>query len=207
MPCKKTTFVGNNKANDIKFMMRYLYILALILFTGFYTFSNGTGLHGPVNETGRGGDDDDDNGKGGGNAASNKNNYLEVEQTGNLNFTVNDPEEFEDPQVATSAVRLRLKTQRAACAVYVRVSSYNVPQGASQSNIPLELDHRTDNSDNVTSLVRDPLRLSSTDQRLFVQPKSKNTYTYNYDLRLAPVGYQFPPGQYNFTIMFTMTQQ
>lgn len=187
--------------------MRYLYVLALVLFTGFYTFSSGSSVYGDDDDDKKGKSDDDDNGDDGGNSSANNNNYLDVNLNSNLNFTINQPEELENTQTLTNAIRLNFMTKRKNCGIYAKVASYTAPYGADKTNVPLELKHRSDNSNNVSSLVTTPLHLTTYDQRLFIQPKSKQEYNFYYDLRLMPLGYDYPEGQYNFTLMFTMTQE
>lgn len=182
--------------------MRYLYAAALILFTGFYTFSHGSNKEGGgAYETP--GDDDDDDDDGGG---SEKNNYLEVGVNSSMNFTVSDPSHFENTQTIVNALNLKFNTQKSNCSVYAKVSAYTTPSGADRTTIPIELQHRLNDSKNVTNLVTDPIQLTYADQRLFVQPKKNSDFNFYYDLRLKPLGYNYPEGQYNFTLLFTMTQ-
>ncbi len=184
--------------------MRYLYILALILFTGVYTFSSGSSFYGDDDDDKNSGkkDDDDDNGNGGGS----KHNYMEVNTQANLQFTATRPDDFENTQTVQNAIKLQLKTKNSNSSVYARITDYSTPSGADRANIPLALKHRLDNSGNTYNLVTSPLQLTYQDQRLFVQPKSNQAYNFFYDLQLMPLGYDYPEGQYNFTIMFTMTQ-
>lgn len=176
--------------------MRYLYVTALILFTGFYTCSHES--YGGNGEQGIAADDDD-NGNG-------NHNYLEVEAQSGLNFTVDQPEDFENTQVQANAIRLNLRTKGNDCTVFAKVSSYITPQGADKSSVPLELQYRSGNSGNTMNLITTPVQLSMADKRLFVQPKLSKPLYFYYDLRLMPLGYNYPEGQYSFTITYTMTQ-
>jgi lipopolysaccharide export system protein LptC len=184
--------------------MRYLYVLALVLFTGMYTFSNGYVIHG-------GGDDDDDkknekkDDDDSGGSGSN-NNYLEVNTQTSLQFSVTQPEQFENVQTVHNAIKLQFKTKSKNADIYAKVADYSPPSGADRANIPIALKHSQDNSGNAYSLVTTPLQLTYQDQRLFVQPKANQAFNFFYDLQLLPLGYDYPEGQYNFTIMFTMTQ-
>lgn len=185
--------------------MRYLYILALILFTGLYTFSSGNSMPGDddddkKNEKKDKGGDDDDNG------GSSSNNYLDVNTQTNLQFSVTQSEQFENVQTVHNAIKIQFKTKNKNADIYAKVTDYSTPPGADRANIPIALKHRQDNSGNAYSLVTTPLQLTYQDQRLFVQPKSNQAFNFFYDLQLLPLGYDYPEGQYNFTIMFTMTQ-
>lgn len=185
--------------------MRYLYVVAIVLFAGFYTFSQGsTGNNFTIvsgdDDDKKGDDDDDDDGDAG------AKNYLEVEAQTGLNFSVTGPNDFENPQTKTNAIKLKFKTKDKDCSVYAKVSDYTTPKGADKSNIPLELELRNDNGKKTMSLVTTAIQLTNYDQRLFVQPKDKQAFNFFYDLRLQPLGYDYPEGQYNFTILFTMTQ-
>lgn len=185
--------------------MRYLYVIALILFAGMYTYtSSNTIASGDDDRHGRSRDDDDDDDRGGGGGAKG-NNYFEVSLNTTLNFMVNQPSHFENKQTLINAFRLKFKTKKSNCSVYARVSSYNTPRGANKNTIPLQLDHRNNNSKKVYNLTRN-IHLTNYDQRLFVQKKDNKTLNFNYDLTLLPLGYDYPEGQYNFTILFTMTQ-
>ena len=173
--------------------MRYLYITALAMFICLYTFSVGAAEQGADGMPGK----DDD----GGNAV-----YVEANVQTNANFMVNKPEDFENAQTNNNAIRLKFKSPNEDCSIYAKISSYTTPNGADRSNIPIELEYRSDNSNKTSSLVTTPVHLTYNDQRLFVNKKDKKEYQFHYDLRLLPLGYDYPEGQYNFTIMFTMTQ-
>ena len=182
--------------------MRYLYILALILVTGLYTFSSGSSFYGDDDDKNSGkkkNDDDDGDGS--------KHNYLEVNTQANLQFTATQPEDFENTQTVPNAVKLQLKTKNSNSSVYARITDYTTPNGADKANIPLALKHRQDNSGNTYNLVTTSLQLTYQDQLLFVQPKSNQAFNFFYDLQLMPLGYEYPEGQYNFTIMFTMPRE
>lgn len=185
--------------------MRYLYVLALVLFTGFYTFSDGSSFYSDDGDkSGKKKDDDGDDEDGGG--KSDKHNYLEVSNLSNLQFSVMQQEDFENTQTVHNGIKLHIKTRNNNTSLYARITDYTTPAGADKSIIPLALKHRLDNSGNVNSLVTIPLQLTYQDQRLFMQPKANQAFNFFYDLQLLPLGYDYPEGQYNFTIMFTMTQ-
>lgn len=188
-------------------MIRAFYVLALILFTGMYTFSVGSSVNGNDDNNKNAGKKDDDDGDdedAGGNA--NKNNYIEVNTLSNLQFSITQPEEFENTQTVHNGIKLQIKTRNSNSSVYAKIADYTTPSGANKNTVPLALKHRQDNSGNVYGLVTTQLQLTYQDQRLFVQPKANQNFNFFYDLQLLPLGYDYPEGQYNFTIMFTMTQ-
>jgi|GEM_PF-981951 len=185
--------------------MRYIYVIALILFTGFYTFSQGA-YKGDDDDDNKKekykDDDDDDDGKGGGGDK----NYLEVDLHSSINFTVSQPSHFENTQTINNAIKLKFKTKDSDCSVFAKISSYNTPQGANSNVIPIELEMRSNDSKKAMSVMTQPLQLTLYDQLLFKNKKENSTNNFFYDVRLMPLGYDYPEGQYSFTILFTMTQ-
>lgn len=181
--------------------MRYLYAVVLLLFTGIYTFSHGSSKG---NATLLASDSDDDNGDDGGDPS--KKNYLEVDVQSGLNFTISGPDDFENAQIKPNAIKLKFMTRDSDCSIYAKVATYTTPNGANKNTIPLELELRSNNGKKAMGVVTAPLQLTNYDQRLFVQPKDKQAFNFFYDLKLQPLGYDYPEGQYNFNILFTMTQ-
>lgn len=196
--------------------MRYLYAALLILFTGAYTYSGGNvAMLGADIADGRddddrgggwkkddddrgGGDDDDDNGGG-------NNTSFDVQVNSGLNFTLSQPDHLENKQTIYNALKLQLKSKKNDCSVYAKVTNYTTPNGAPSNSIPLELEHRNNTSKKVYGLVNN-LQLTHYDQQLFSNKKDNSNNNFFYDLNLLPLGYDYPEGQYNFTILFTMTQ-
>lgn len=182
-----------------------------MLVTSLYTFSDGRGgkddddseySNGKSNGKGK---SDDDDGSSNGNGASNQ-NYLEVSVNSMCSFTCSTPEHLEQDQTIRNAVSLKFKTKNSDCSIYAKIGTYNYPYGSSFSTLNFSLQHSSNNSSSVQSLVSAPIRLLQTDQRLFVQPQKSQTFHFNYDAILGPMGYEAPAGQYNFTVVFTMTQ-
>ncbi|MCB9046155.1 MAG: hypothetical protein H6550_08435 [Chitinophagales bacterium] len=171
--------------------MRYVYLIALMLLTGFVTFSHdGYKKH----------DDDDPEDSG------DKNNYIEVDLQSSINFTVSQPSHFENKQTVSNAIKLKFKSKSSDCTVYAKASNYSTPSGANQNTIPIELEMRSNNAKKLKNVVSGPLQLTLYDQLLFQQSKDNSTNNFFYDVSLLPLGYDYPEGQYNFTILFTMTQ-
>lgn len=195
--------------------MRYLYALGLVFFTCFYAFTGGSMGLSVDNHYSKDDDDkgnskkDDDDDKGGGykdddDSGGGKNSF-EVQANSGLNFTLSQPSHLEEKQKLINALKVKFKTKSSDCTVYAKVSNYTKPGGAPQNSIPLELEHRNNNSKNVYGLAN-KVQLTNYDQRLFVQKKDNQNFNFFYDLNLLPLGYDYPEGQYNFTILFTMTQ-
>lgn len=159
------------------------------------------------------GDDDDDNGNGNGNGNNDNNgnggdnqNYLEVTANTNLSFTCSSPQQLENTQTLPNAISLKFKTKSSDCSVYAKISAFNKPSAANFSDFKLYLDWTNDNSQNAQQKLQDPVLLTMTDQRLFVQPKKSQAFHFDYNLQLGAMGYEAPAGQYTYTILFTMTQ-
>lgn len=186
--------------------MRYLYAVLLILFTGVYTYSGGNvSVLGNYSAGGKGDDDKgkgkgDDDDKGGGNNTS-----FDVHVNTGLNFTLSQPSHLENKQSIFNAFKIQFKSKKSDCTVFAKVSNYTAPNGAPTNNIPLELEHRNNNGNKVYGLVN-TLHLTQYDQKLFSIQKDKRNNNFFYNLNLLPLGYDYPEGQYNFTILFTMTQ-
>lgn len=139
----------------------------------------------------------------------NANNYIQIYTNAGINFTIDEPASLETPQTITNAITIRLRCRKKASNVYARISNFNVPPGFYATNSPLYLDWTSDTSPNTSNLSTVPIQLEVYDKLLFTQPKmsqSPSYYQYNYALKLDGLSYDYPPGNYNFTILFTMTQ-
>lgn len=165
--------------------MRFSLVLIFLISISFGVFAQGKGNSG--------------------NNANPKHNYMEVNTNTTLNFVCDGPEDLENDIILSNAITLNLRTKNSDSRVYVKLQSYNAP-GGNTGNCPLKIDWTSDNSNNVQSLVRDPLQLTNMDQMLFAQPQRSNPLSFQYDLILSALGYDYPAGQYSFTILFTMTQ-
>lgn len=138
--------------------------------------------------------------------AQNATNNLQLYTNTGLNFTCSDPAELENDQTIAGAITLVVRTKSSNCSIYARMSSFLGPSGFVTGTYPIQLDWISDNSPNAGNLVTSAFTLTSSDQRLFTQSKTSKTYSFNYNLILKAPGYTYPPGHYNFTILFTMTQ-
>ena len=140
--------------------------------------------------------------------AQNSNNYLQVFTNTGINFLIDDPAALENPQTINGAFTIRVRTKKKTCYVYARISNYNAPSGFYPASSPLALDWTGDSSPNAFNITTAPITLEAYDKLLFSQPKMSNSpsyYQFYYDLKLSGLSYDYPPGNYNFTILFTMT--
>jgi hypothetical protein len=136
-------------------------------------------------------------------------NYIDVNTNSILNFTINDAASLENSQTINNAISIRVRSVTNACRVYARLSNFTAPAGFYPSTSPLALDWTSDTSPNAGSLAKNLISLEVTDKLLFTQPQMFFLYSYyqfNYNLVLQNLSYDYPPGYYNFTILFTMTQ-
>lgn len=178
--------------------MRYIYVIALILFTGFYTFSQDVHKGDDDDDSKKEKKDDDD--------YDDKKNYMEVDLQSSINFTVSQPSHFENKQTVSNAVKLKFKTKDSDCSVFAKISNYTTPSGANKNTIPIQIEMRSNDSKKAMNVSYSAVQLTYADQLLFQNKKENSTNNFFYDVNLMPLGYDYPEGQYNFTILFTMTQ-
>lgn len=134
-------------------------------------------------------------------------NYISLNQTSSLNYTCSTAYSLENSQTLSNALDLVLRTTSSNCSVYARISSFSAPTGYTVSSpYPVQLDFNSTNSGSYSNLITAPVTLTSSNQRLFTHTKKSNIYHFYYNLILLPLGYTYPPGNYSFTILFTMTQ-
>ena len=122
------------------------------------------------------------------------------------NFNLNTPAELENNQTISNAFTLTIKTKSSNCSVYASISTFSTPSGFYPSYSPLQIEYASTTSLSASSIYTSPLTLSTSDQLLFKQSKTSSTYTFNYNMILQAVGYDWYVGTYNFTLTFTMTQ-
>ncbi len=136
-------------------------------------------------------------------------NYLQLTVHSMLNFSCSSASDFENDKTISSAFSLKVKTNSKSCHVYVKLSSWTHPSGFTPSSCPVEVDYTSDNSPNATISATGPLQLTTSDQLLFTQPKTSGpstAYTFNYNCVLQSLGYEYVPGTYGYTLLFTMSQ-
>lgn len=138
--------------------------------------------------------------------AQNSNNYLEVITNTSLNFTCDAPEDLENDQTINNAITLRVRSRNSNCTISARLSTYIGPAGFSTTTYPLQLDYTSTNSTRSYNLNANPITLTTSNLTLFNQYNSNSVFNYYYNLIFKAPGYTYPLGQYNFVILFTMTQ-
>ncbi|MBS1771835.1 MAG: hypothetical protein JST82_03170 [Bacteroidetes bacterium] len=138
--------------------------------------------------------------------SQNSTNNLNVTANTSFNYVCNSISTLENSQTTVGALTVAVKSKSTACSIYAKISSFIGPSGFTTSTYPIQLDYTSTNASGVSNLISSALTLTSADQRLFSQSKNGATFYYYYNLILTGVGYSYPVGHYNFTIMFTMTQ-
>lgn len=137
--------------------------------------------------------------------AQNSNNNISITANTGLNFNCNSTSTIEGSQTLSGALTITVKSRNKSCSIYALISAFNCPTGFSTTTYPLQLDYTSTNSNRYSNLITAPLTLTSVNQRLFTQTSTSSTFNYYYNLIWLPTDYSYPPGNYNYTITFTMT--
>jgi hypothetical protein len=139
--------------------------------------------------------------------AQSSSNYLQFNLLSSLNFHLSTASDFENDQTINSAFSLSIKCKNNS-SVYVKLYSWTHPSGFTPPYCPIQVDYTSDTSPNATNIATSPVTVTSSDQLLFKQGKTKgrSPYYFYYNLKMLAVGYDYVPGTYSFTLMFTMTQ-
>jgi hypothetical protein len=140
-------------------------------------------------------------------AAQNNKNNLVLNTNAILSFNLNSPEDLEQTRTIYNALTVSIKTRSKNAVVSAKLSFANAPAGANVNDL-IGLQFASSNSNNYSLSSVNPVYLSFVNQTLFYQPKHSNNQfkTFNYNLLLKPVGFDVAPGNYNFTLLFTMSQ-
>ncbi len=132
-------------------------------------------------------------------------NTMSLNTTQGINFKFQTPLSLESNQTLTNLLTTQAKSNNSS--IYVKMHYFNAPGGWSGSTYPVQLDLSSySSSSGISSLVTSPITLTSSNQNLFGISKNTRTYTMYYDLIYLAPGYTATAGNYNFTLMFTMTQ-
>ncbi|MCD6064071.1 MAG: hypothetical protein K0R82_1982 [Flavipsychrobacter sp.] len=138
--------------------------------------------------------------------AQNQDNYIQVIPNTSLSFALNSVTEIENDQTLNNALTVQLSTKDKNREAYARISAVTSPPGYSlTSPYPVKLLFVSHNSNNVSNLVSTALQLTNTDQRLFSQRKQNADVQFNYSMIFMATNWNYPPGNYSFTILFTLT--
>ena len=133
-------------------------------------------------------------------------NHLSISTSGSLNFAVNNMSTFETGQTISNAISVIIVSKSYSCHVYMSLSSWSYPATATPSSSPLYLDFASSDASSYT-LAGTSFNVVPASQLLFTETKTGAVNTYKYDLRLAALDYgEYKPGNYNFTLTFTMSQ-
>lgn len=125
-----------------------------------------------------------------------------------LNFLLNSTFSLENEQVINNALTIRVESKK-NYNVFVRVSNMTNTTGTPipPNKLSMQLSGSDESSQSFPVTTR--IYLSQTDQ-LIISDKNRaanktGDYFY-YDYYLGPLGYDYAPGNYTFTLLFTMTQ-
>lgn len=139
--------------------------------------------------------------------AQDANNYLDIVVNTSLSKTINSVAAIENDQSVPGALTVTFQDKSKTRSVYARISSVTAPTGFTPTSpYPIAIDYTSDNSTNESNLITTAIQLTNTDQRLFTQVKKSGfLFQFNYDLIYKATNWLYPPGNYSFTILFTMT--
>jgi len=138
--------------------------------------------------------------------AQSSTNQITLNKLTPWNFSLSTPAQLENDQTISGAFSLVVKTKSKGCSVYANINSWSYPSGFTLPSSPLEIHYTSTNSPSAYNIATSPIALTSSNQLLFNQNKTGSAYTFYYDMILPAVGYDWYPGNYSFTITFTMTQ-
>jgi len=123
----------------------------------------------------------------------------------NTGFSFTNVSSIETQQVNTNAFQIAVNSKASnTFSILAKVSS-----STSSTGTPLPASMLAVRLNSVSPAVTanyNIITLSTTDQLLQQVTTNNNSSTFNYDLLSGPVGYNYAPGTYNLTILFTMTQ-
>lgn len=134
----------------------------------------------------------------------NKNNNITL-TANNTSFSLTNVSTLETQQVRTNAFQIEANSKSSnTFSIRARVSSSTSSTGTPLPESMLAL--RLNSVSPTVTANYNTIPLSTTDQLLQQVTTTNSPVTYNYDLLAGPVGYNYAPGNYNLTILFTMTQ-
>jgi hypothetical protein len=125
--------------------------------------------------------------------------------TGTLNFNLSTYSQIETEQSIANAFTVGVKSGSSTYHLYVRVSGTSASNPIPVNKLSLQLTSSTLNANTTASPAK--ISLTTVNQQLGVNTKKfSGTDTYIYKLFFGPVTYDYPPGTYTFTVLFSMTQ-
>jgi hypothetical protein len=132
------------------------------------------------------------------------NNYLSVSST-IKSVNVNSVATVENEQVQTNAFTLTIKAKNNSFNIYAYISYYNSSNGYVLPSDMLSIKLNTVTPARTANFNEIPI--TGGNQLIISSTKTNNsTVAYSFNMYVGPLGYESPPGTYNATIMFTMTE-
>lgn len=135
---------------------------------------------------------------------------MQVDINVNPYFQINSTFLLENPQTISNALYIKVASKKNDATISAAIpsgisSSTSTPMPA--SNIKLCYNHTTCPVAQQKSIQQGDIPMGSSPSVLFQQKKkNKLTAYWYYDIKIPAIGYNYAPGNYNFTIQFTMTQ-
>jgi hypothetical protein len=143
-------------------------------------------------------------------AQPNNKNYLSFGLDVAPNFTLNSTSLLESPQTISNSFHLTVRTERNNASVYASIPSditTSTSTAMSAGNIKLNLNHTDCPAANQSSVNNNDIPMSTSNTLLFKQIKKGGLIAdWYYDVIIPALGYNYAPGDYDFTFLFTLTQ-
>lgn len=139
-------------------------------------------------------------------AQGNGNNKISVQANRPIQFSYNNIEELQQQKVLTNALELKLKVKEYSWNVFASlIADNNSFYNTFNNKLALRLQNYDSYNANIS---RTEVVLSQTQALLFTQPAVQHSQHFNfyYDVVLYPFTNFVPSGQFNFSIVFTMTR-
>jgi len=134
-------------------------------------------------------------------------NKVTVSVLNPMHFSYSNAMELLQPKVIHNALELAVKIKQENTGVYAQVNYSGLSEDLASNLLSLRLTSKT-SPDAVVSNTTVPL--SAVPALVFMQPRSireTKHYSFYYDLILNPVTTMIPPGNYSFSINFTITAE
>jgi hypothetical protein len=137
-------------------------------------------------------------------SAQNSTNNLTL-AANSVNFSLTTYAHLENEQSIANALTVSVKSASNTYRMYVRVSAVSTGNTIPVSKLAIQLTSSTVTANTFPATGK--ISLSTTDQQISSNNKKfSGTDSYTYKLFLGAIGYDYPPGTYTFTILFSMTQ-
>jgi hypothetical protein len=133
--------------------------------------------------------------------------YLFITANAPIDFSYNTADELIQDKIISNAFELKLNSKAKTCSVYANLLFSGSVSNGITNQLALKLNHKNSASA-VTTTTEIPL-IPQAAQMLFTQPQmpaNSSYYSFSYDLILHHSTSFINPANYNFSIIFTMTQ-